>query len=87
MPEKHKQSRNWKNPKLIIAAISLSGLLTLWNTFATIDRQKDEEGGPSLSRASATATPDTGTVIACLLPGSKKRAGVDCVTVTKTRTS
>jgi len=85
MPEKQRQSRNWKNPKLIIAAISLSGLLALWNSFATMDRQKDGEAEPILSTASAT--PGSETVIACLVPGSKKRAGVNCATVTKTRTS
>ena len=85
MPEKQKQLRNWKNPKLIIAALSLSGLLALWNTFASIDRQKDGAVKPFLSNASAT--PESESVIACLLPGSKKRAGVDCATVTKTRTS
>lgn len=85
MPEKQKQSRNWKNPKLIITAISLSGLLALWNTFASMDRQKDDDLEPVLSGASAT--PGSETDIACLIPGLKKRAGVDCVTVTKTRSS
>jgi hypothetical protein len=85
MPEKQKQSHNWKDPKLIIVALSLSGLLALWNTFASIDRQKEDEVGPSLSTASPT--PGSETVIACLVPGSKKRAGIDCATVTKTRTS
>jgi hypothetical protein len=85
MPEKQKQSRNWKNPKLIIAALSLSGLLALWNTFASIDRQKEDEVEPALSAASPT--PRSGTVSACLVPTSKKRAGLDCATVTKTRTS
>jgi hypothetical protein len=85
MPEKQKQLRNWKNPKIIIEAISLSGLLTLWNTFASLDRQKDDNLEPVLSPSSPT--PESATDLACLTPGSKKRAGVDCVTVTKTRTS
>lgn len=85
MPEKQKQLRNWKNPKLIIAALSLSGLLTLWNTFASLDRQKDDDLEPVFSPSSVT--PESANDIACLMPGSKKRAGVDCVTVTKTRSS
>jgi len=85
MPEKQKQLRNWKNPKLIIAALSLSGLLTLWNTFASLDRQKDDDLGPVFTTSSATS--ESATDVACFTPGLKKRAGVDCVTVTKTRTS
>jgi hypothetical protein len=85
MPEKQKQLRNWKNPKIIIAAISLSGLLTLWNTFASLDRQKDEDLEPVISTPSAT--PGSSTDIACLVPGFEKRTGVDCATVTKTRSS
>jgi hypothetical protein len=85
MPEKQKQLRNWKNPKLIIAALSLSGLLTLWNTFASLDRQKDDDLQPVFAPSSATL--ESATDIACLTPGSKKRPGVDCVTVTKTRSS
>jgi hypothetical protein len=83
MPEKQKQSRNWKDPKLIITAISLSGLLALWNTFASLDRQKDEK--PVLSAPSAA--PGSESDLACITTAAKKRAGLDCVTVTKTRSS
>src|ERR1051325_4889875 len=43
MPEKQKSSHTWKSPKTIIAAAAVTSLLTMWNTFATHDRQRRGE--------------------------------------------
>jgi hypothetical protein len=78
MPEKQKPSRNWKNPKIVIAAISLSGLLALWNTFASLDRQQDEDWEPFVTPAAIPGADSD----ACLGPVSKRNIE-ECVTVTR----
>jgi len=84
MPEKKKASRNWKDPKIVIAALSLSGLLTLWNTFAPLDRKEDDGLNSSLPTPSVTIAPTVDPV--CLTPTLTKNIE-ECVTVTKTRSS
>jgi hypothetical protein len=85
MPEKQKTLRTWKNPKTIIAALSLTGLLTLWNSFATVDRQRT--GHTDLFVSTPTATPGTTSSRACLVPSPAKQMGVRCVSVAHTRSS
>jgi hypothetical protein len=85
MPEKQRTSRTWKNPKTIIAALSVTGLLTLWNTFAAIDRQRT--GHTELFSSTPTATPDTTSRNACLTPSPVKNLGIKCASVTHTRSS
>ena len=85
MPEKQKSSHNWKNPKTIIAAVSVTGLLTLWNTFATHDRQKTGSWEPIDSTSTVTPTPATDD--ACPKPDPATNLGTKCITVTATRSS
>jgi len=85
MPEKQKSARTWKNPKTIIAALSLTGLLTLWNTFATVDRQRT--GHKEMFASTPTATPNTTSRYACLTPIPAKNLGTKCVSVAHTRSS
>jgi hypothetical protein len=85
MPEKQKTSRTWKNPKTIIAALSLTGLLTLWNTFATVDRQRT--GHTAMFGSKPTATPNTTPSRACLVPNPSKQLGIKCASVAHTRSS
>ena len=60
MPEKQK-SRTWKDPKTVIAAVSVTALLTLWNAFASNDRQSTGETSSDLfmSTPFPAATPQT----------------------------
>ena len=85
MPEKQKLSRTWKNPKTIIAALSLTGLLTLWNTFATVDRQRT--GHTGIFVPTPTATPKMTAKRACPTPSPAQNLGTRCVTVAHTRSS
>ncbi len=85
MPEKQKSSHNWKNPKTIIAAISVTGLLTLWNTFATHDRQRTSGFDPIAPTPSAA--PETESDNRCSVPSPVKNLGTKCVTVAQTRSS
>ena len=85
MPEKQKSSHNLKNPKTIIAAISVTGLLTLWNTFATHDRQRKPEWDELIPTASAA--PQTESDNPCSVPNLVKNLGTKCVTIAQTRSS
>ncbi len=85
MPEKQKTSHNWKNPKTIIAAISVTGLLTLWNTFATHDRQRTD-GFDSVVPTSS-AVPEAESDNRCSVPSLVKNLGTKCITVAQTRSS
>ena len=87
MPEKQKTPRTWKNPKTIIAAISLTGLLTLWNIFATTDRLRTGHTEMDLFGSTPTATPDMISDNACRTPSPSKNLGTRCVSVTHTRSS
>lgn len=79
MPEKQK-THNWKDPKTIIAAVSVTALLTLWNTFATRDRQKIEN-------KDLVSTPPATSDNSCLTLTQMKNLGEKCDTVTQTRSS
>lgn len=82
MPEKQK-TRNWKDPKTIIAAVSITMLVTIWNTFATQDRGRAGDQDTFVSTPSATPelTPD------CSTHPQTSKVGERCVTVTSTRSS
>lgn len=85
MPEKQKIN-NWKNPKTIITAASVTGLLTLWNTFASHDRQRSEN--LDLLTPAAHATAETKSDILCRTPANQiENMGQKCVSVTNTRSS
>lgn len=85
MPEKQK-TRTWKNPKTIIAAAAVTVLLTLWNTFATNDRQGtgrlDSLPAPSPSVGAQPTSNST-----CTIQTQTKNLGKRCMTVTQTRSS
>jgi len=81
MPEKQKSSHNWKNPKTIIAAVSVTGLLTLWNTFATHDRQRTEALNAVVSTPSART--ERGSDNLCPTPNPTQNLGNKCVTITR----
>jgi hypothetical protein len=85
MPEKQKPTRTWKNPKTIIAAFSLTGLLTLWNTFAAVDRQRTDHPDPLTS--TPTAASELPSKSECSTPVPAKNLGIKCVSVTHTRSS
>lgn len=85
MLEKQKSSHNWKNPKTIIAAVSVTGLLTLWNTFATHDRQRTEALNTVVSTPSAI--PEMGSDNLCPTPNPAQNPGNKCVTITRTKSS
>jgi hypothetical protein len=84
MPEKQK-TRNWKDPKTIIATICIATILTLWNTFATHDRHKTGVLKPIASTSSAT--PQTRSNNDCAPVQQTKNLGTKCITVTHTRSS
>jgi len=86
MPEKQK-TRSWKDPKTIIAAVSVTALLTLWNTFASRDRQKTGDVDLLASTPSPSATPQATSDDACTEPTQMENLGKRCVTVTHTRSS
>jgi hypothetical protein len=85
MPEKQKPIRTWKNPKTFIAAISLAGLLSLWNSFATVDRQRN--GQPDPSASTPTATSELPSKSVCFTPIPAKNLGIKCASVAHTRSS
>lgn len=86
MPEKQKK-RTWKDPKTIIAAASVTMLLTLWNIFASRDRQKTGDTDLFAATPSPSATPPTTSDDACPTPTETEKLGSRCVTVTDTRSS
>jgi hypothetical protein len=80
MPEKQK-TRNWKDPKTIIAATSITAIITLWNAFATHDRHGTET---LQSIASTPSTPPQMAVnTACPPSLQTNNAGTECVTHTR----
>ena len=83
MPEK--QKRNWKDPQTVVAAVSITVLLTLWNTFATHDRHR-VGAADSIGSISPAATQMPSDTI-CATPTQNGNLGKKCVTVTKTRSS
>ena len=85
MPEKQKTSHNWKNPKTIIAAVSVTGLLTLWNSFASHDRQRTGEFDTFVP--TPTVMPEVAQKDACPTPAPVEHLGTRCVPVTQTRSS
>ena len=84
MPEKQK-TRSWKNPKTIIAAASVTVLLTLWNTFATNDRRRTGEMDELVPTPSVA--PEAQLDDDCPAPNQIRDLGMRCVTVTHTRSS
>jgi hypothetical protein len=84
MPEKQK-THNWKDPKTIIAAVSVTMLVTIWNTFASHDRArvKNTEAFVSTPSPRPEATADN----TCPTPVQMQNVGKRCVTVTSTRSS
>ena len=82
MPEKQK-TRNWKDPKTVIAAFSITALLGLWNAFATQDRRSDGSWLASTASAVPEATEDQ----TCSTPTQMNKLGNKCATVTDTRSS
>lgn len=84
MPEKPK-TRNWKDPKTVIAALSITALLGLWNAFATQDRRSDGTGNWLASTASAL--PEATSDEVCFTPIQMDKLGKKCPTVTHTRSS
>jgi hypothetical protein len=80
MPEKQK-TRSWKDPKTIIAATSITAIITLWNAFATHDRHRTE------TLHSIASTPSTGpqATINTVCPPSLQTTspGTECVTHTR----
>lgn len=86
MPEKQK-TRNWKDPKTVIATISVTALLTLWNTFASYDRQRTGHVDPFEPTPTPSATPERTLDNACATPSQTANLGKRCVTVTHTRSS
>src|ERR1051325_4597980 len=83
MPEKQKSSHTWKSPKTIIAAAAVTSLLTMWNTFATHDRQRRGELDMSADRPSVNSEADR----QCSRTSPEKNLGGRCVSVTQTRSS
>ena len=80
MPEKQK-TRNWKDPKTIIAATSITAIITLWNAFATHDRHRTE------TLQSIASTPSTGSQVpintVCPPSLQTNSPGTQCVTHTR----
>ncbi|RPJ28112.1 MAG: hypothetical protein EHM33_05615 [Chloroflexi bacterium] len=84
MSEKQK-TRNWKDPKTIIAAVSVTALATLWNMFATGDRART--GDMDLLLSTATGASQEKLDDNCPAPTQMKNLGKRCVPVTHTRSS
>ena len=84
MPEKQK-ARSWKDPKTIIAAVSVTVLVTLWNTFATRDR--GSTGDTEAVVPTPSAAPQEIVDNICPTPTQTKNLGKRCVAVTSTRSS
>jgi hypothetical protein len=84
MPDKQK-TRNWKDPKTIIATVCIATILTLWNAFATHDRHRTGALQPIASTASAT--PQTTSDSDCPPEIQAKDPGSKCVIVARTRSS
>ncbi|HSB00900.1 MAG TPA: hypothetical protein VLE49_09645 [Anaerolineales bacterium] len=83
MAEKQK-TRDWKDPKTIIAAVSITMLVTIWNTFASHDRGRVEDKGVFVSTPSPTAEATADNT--CPTPQAQN-PGKGCVPVTSTRSS
>ncbi len=84
MPEKQKM-HNWKDPKTIIAAVSVTMLVTIWNTFATHDRGKI--GDTESLVFTPSVMPESTSDNACPTLSHTRKLGKRCVTVTSTRSS
>jgi len=80
MPEKQK-TRNWKDPKTIIAATSITAIITLWNAFATHDRHRTE----TLQSIASTPSAPSQMAINTVCPPSLQTTnpGTECVTHTR----
>lgn len=83
MPEKQKP-RDRKELHTVLAAFAMTLILTLWNAFATHDRQKVEAASPSDVRP-ASMTGESSDV--CLAPAPARNIGARCMTVSRTRSS
>ena len=85
MPEKQKSSHNWKDPKTVIAVVSVTGLLTLWNSFATHDRQ--QMGAPDRAFPNLSEVSEADLDGPCRLSDPRLYVGAKCVSITQTRSS
>jgi hypothetical protein len=47
MTDKPQTPEAWMNPKTIIGALSLTGLMTLWNAFATFEKKAAQPSASS----------------------------------------
>ena len=86
MPEKQK-TRNWKDPKTIIAAVSVTMLVTIWNTFATHDRRRVENADSLSTSPTPGATVDRPCPTPVKPNDQIKSLKNGCVPVTSTRSS
>lgn len=84
MPDKQK-TRNWRDPKTIIATVAITGVITLWNAFATHDRQETGSMDPLAATPRSASQAKTNDV--CPTPTQTENLGKRCVTVTHTRSS
>ena len=84
MPEKQK-TRNWKDPKTIIATVSIAAILTLWNSFATQDRHRTGTLRPIASTPSTASRSKLNEVCPPAMP--TENLGTKCIAVTHTRSS
>jgi len=84
MPEKQK-TRNWKDPKTIIATVSIATILTLWNTFAAHDRHRT--GVLKLIAFTPSTPSQTKLNNVCAPTLHAPNRGTRCMTVTSTRSS
>lgn len=83
MPEKQKP-RDRKELHTILAAFAMTLILTLWNAFATHDRQKVEAASPSDALSASVVGHPSGV---CIVPAPERNTGAKCMTVTRTRSS
>jgi len=83
MPEKQK-TRDRKEAHTVLAAVAMTVLLGLWNTFANHDRHRVEAASPSdLTPALENGiTPDI-----CVTAIPVRNLGTRCMTITRTRSS
>jgi hypothetical protein len=84
MPDKQK-TRNWRDPKTVIATASITAVLTLWNAFATYDRHGTEKVDSHVPSRSTVSQTKSNSI--CPTPTITEKMGKRCVPVTHTRSS
>ena len=85
MPEKQK-GRSWKQAQTVIVVFAMTGILAIWNSLASLDRDKTQDKSQKLFWVACTPTPGADVELqapSLKMPTPTANPGTGCVTRTR----